>query len=182
VTLKAKKLLGDDRRKLILEWLKDSEEPLTGSKLAEKTNVSRQVIVQDISLLKAKNEPIIATSEGYIYLSKETQSDRKKCVVACKHTSEETLDELVTMVEYGVLVKDVTVEHKLYGELTALLMIGNKLQAEQFVKRIKEENAAYLLELTDGIHLHTLEADSEEQLEAVCNALQDKGYLISSSF
>lgn len=176
-----KKILGEDRRKLLLQWLKESKQPITGSKLAENTNVSRQVIVQDISLLKAKGEPIIATSEGYIYFSKEQESNRKQCVIACKHTKDETLDELLTIVEYGVLVRDITIEHQLYGEMTAQLMISNKLQVEQFVKRINETNAMYLLELTDGTHIHTLEADSEEQLEAACEALNEKGYLLSTN-
>ncbi|MHA4790996.1 HTH domain-containing protein, partial [Klebsiella pneumoniae] len=66
---KERKLLGEERRALILQWLKENHRPMTGTELANKTNVSRQVIVQDISLLKARNEPIIATSQGYLYLS-----------------------------------------------------------------------------------------------------------------
>ncbi|MBC8831661.1 HTH domain-containing protein, partial [Escherichia coli] len=52
-----KKILGDTRRQMILKWLKEAEAPISGNQLAQKTNVSRQVIVQDISLLKAGNEP-----------------------------------------------------------------------------------------------------------------------------
>ncbi|MCY8688763.1 HTH domain-containing protein, partial [Bacillus spizizenii] len=51
------KLMGANRRDQLLLWLKESTSPLTGGELAKKANVSRQVIVQDISLLKAKNEP-----------------------------------------------------------------------------------------------------------------------------
>lgn len=178
---KSNKILGEERRTLILKWLKESDEPLTGSKLAEKTNVSRQVIVQDVSLLKAKNEPIIATSGGYIYLTNNSEHDRIKWVIACQHKPEETLDELLTIIEYGVSVRDVIVEHPVYGELTASLMLSNKLQVEQFIQNVKEKNASYLLELTDGVHLHTLEADTEEQLEAACAALQEKGYLLSTN-
>lgn len=72
------KLLGEERRKQILQWLKETSEPITGGILAERTNVSRQAIVQDISLLKAKNEPIVATSQGYVYLSKNGLANRKK--------------------------------------------------------------------------------------------------------
>lgn len=62
------KLMGANRRDQLLLWLKESKSPLTGGELAKKANVSRQVIVQDISLLKAKNVPIIATSQGYVYM------------------------------------------------------------------------------------------------------------------
>ncbi|MER2142040.1 MAG: HTH domain-containing protein, partial [Priestia megaterium] len=47
-----KKILGEERRELILQWLKTENKPMTGSELSKRTNVSRQVIVQDISLLK----------------------------------------------------------------------------------------------------------------------------------
>ncbi|MFP3340115.1 HTH domain-containing protein, partial [Micrococcus sp. SIMBA_131] len=68
------KILGENRRSLLLQWLKESEKPLTGSDLSSRTNVSRQVIVQDISLLKARNEPIIATSQGYIMFNTEREN------------------------------------------------------------------------------------------------------------
>ena len=59
-----KKILGEERRTLLLNHLKSSNQALTGSQLAKLTNVSRQVIVNDMNLLKAKNEPIIATSQN----------------------------------------------------------------------------------------------------------------------
>lgn len=64
---------GTDRREQLLLWLK-SESPLTGSELARRSSVSRQVIVQDISLLKASQEPILATSQGYIYMEPAGQT------------------------------------------------------------------------------------------------------------
>ncbi|BBP91214.1 hypothetical protein BsIDN1_48320 [Bacillus safensis] len=52
-----RKLIGEERRNAILEWLKETDTPLTGAFfLAKKAAVSRQVIVQDISLLKAKKK------------------------------------------------------------------------------------------------------------------------------
>ncbi|MFK4997591.1 HTH domain-containing protein [Bacillus sp. N9] len=63
-----KKMLGDERREWILSQLKESKNPITGATLAKHSKVSRQVIVGDITLLKARNEPIIATSQGYMYM------------------------------------------------------------------------------------------------------------------
>ena len=63
-----KKLLGEEKRSKLLQILKASSTPITGSDLSKQTNVSRQVIVGDITLLKARNEPIIATSQGYLYM------------------------------------------------------------------------------------------------------------------
>ncbi|MBA2873641.1 transcription repressor NadR [Thermaerobacillus caldiproteolyticus] len=175
-----KKILGEQRRKLILQWLKESEQPLTGAELAAKTNVSRQVIVQDISLLKARNEPIIATSQGYLYLPTNVPHETYTRVVACYHAPEQTKEELQLIVDHGVTVKDVKIEHPVYGDLTASVMVSNRLEVEQFIQKIEETNSSYLLQLTDGTHLHTLEADSIAKLDAACLALKKAGFLIES--
>jgi uncharacterized protein len=175
-----KKILGEERRQLILQWLKESSKPLTGAELATKTNVSRQVIVQDISLLKSRNEPIIATSQGYLYLQTKPQEQTYTRVVACYHTPEQTLEELQLIVDHGVTVKDVTIEHPVYGDLTTSVMVSNRQEAEEFIKKIEETKSAYLLQLTDGTHLHTLEANSIAKLDAACEALKKAGFLIES--
>lgn len=175
-----KKILGEQRRQLILQWLKESGQPLTGAELAAKTNVSRQVIVQDISLLKARNEPIIATSQGYLYLPTTVPNEIYTRVVACYHKPEQTKEELQLIVDHGVTVKDVKIEHPVYGDLTASVMVSNRQEVEQFIQKIEETNSSYLLQLTDGTHLHTLEADSPSKLDAACLALKKAGFLIES--
>lgn len=174
-----KKKTGDERREIILKWLKEANEPLTGQMIAEKTNVSRQVIVQDISLLKAKNEPIIATAQGYIYISDKEPAYPYKRIIACYHQPHHTKDELLIMVDHGILVKDVTVEHPLYGELTASLMLKNRRDVTEFIKKMEETNASYLSDLTEGVHIHTIEAESPEQLTDVIQALEKAGFILS---
>ena len=98
---KSKKLLGEERRNQIIQWLRSENKPLTGTELSNRTHVSRQVIVQDISILKAKNEPILATSQGYIYQQPYTWPRFTK-IVACYHTPEQTMDELNLLVDHGV--------------------------------------------------------------------------------
>lgn len=175
-----KKILGDERRKLILEWLKDTGKPVKGGELAERTNVSRQVIVQDISLLKARKEPIIATSQGYMYFAQDSGFHSVERVIACKHDPEDTEAELMLLVDYGVTVKDVIIEHPVYGDLTASIMVSNRKEVEQFLKKMKKTNASLLSELTDGTHLHTIMASSEADLDDACRALQEAGYLLES--
>lgn len=174
------KVSGEKRRKFILEWLKESEEPITGSALAEKFNVSRQVIVQDVSLLKAKNEPILATAQGYLYMRESPAAAKKRRIIACCHSPEQTQDELNIMVDHGATVLDVTVEHPVYGQITASLMLRSRRDVRHFWNRVKETKASLLSELTDGIHLHTLEAETDEQLREVCEMLKNKGYLLSN--
>ena len=171
------RMLGKERRKYIVTKLQASTEPVTGKTLAEETGVSRQVIVTDMALLKTSNEPIIATNRGYIYMDKKENEYTHQKVIICQHTPEQARKELEIIVDYGVTVVDVIVEHPFYGELTGSLMIRSRFDVEQFLTAISTEEASLLSELTDGIHLHTIEADSEEKLQQACEQLQEAGIL-----
>lgn len=173
----SEKLDGKERRKYIVQLLKSEQNPITGQKIAEVTGVSRQVIVTDIALLKASDEPIIATNRGYLYMRKKQSSETYKRIVICKHRPEETAAELNAIVDCGVTVEDVIVEHPIYGELTGSLMIKSRYDVEQFTNAIEKKEASLLSVLTDGIHLHTLEADSVEKLDAACEKLDELGIL-----
>jgi uncharacterized protein len=173
-----KKILGEERRSVILQLLKDSPVPLTGSELANRTNVSRQVIVGDITLLKAKNEPILATSQGYMYFKQNANTYSFERTIACKHFPQDTERELNLLVDHGVLVKDVKIEHRVYGDLTASIMVSNRQEVKQFLENMEKTKASLLSELTDGIHLHTISATSTQILDKAEAALRAEGFLI----
>lgn len=173
------KILGDKRRELILKWLKESENPITGSSLATRTKVSRQVIVQDISLLKAQNEPIIATAKGYLYIQQELNTPAYQWVIAVKHSPENTREELEILVDHGVTIQDVTVEHPIYGDLQGSLMISNRKEVNEFIEKIQSSQASLLSELTEGVHMHTLGADREDHLKSACQELKKAGFLLT---
>jgi len=177
VHTKTKRKNGDERRDRILEILRQSTEPVTGGELADKMSVSRQIIVQDISLLKAKEHPIIATSQGYMYLAQQKSSSKER-IIACRHSAKETRHELNLIVDRGVTVKNVTVEHPLYGEITVSLMIRNRLDVIRFMNKIEQTGASLLSSLTDGTHLHLLEAPSDSMLDEAVQALERAGYLL----
>ncbi|ANU25625.1 transcription repressor NadR [Planococcus versutus] len=172
-----KKLLGEQRRQFLLKKIKTSDKPLTGSELAGLANVSRQVIVGDMTLLKAKGEPIIATSQGYLYLADritEVASRR----IACRHEGKDTEQELKLLVQAGVTVKDVSIEHPVYGELTAGIHVSTAEEVDAFMKRVRDTGASYLLELTEGTHLHTITAHDNATLEKAVSEMRDHGYLL----
>ncbi|WP_249872339.1 transcription repressor NadR [Oceanobacillus saliphilus] len=173
-----KKMSSANRQQLIIETLKRARRPVSGSDFACKANVSRQVIVQDVSILKAKNEPIIATSQGYLYLKEEKEDILERKVIACKHGAEQTQEELYLIVDHGITIKDVIVEHAVYGDLTASICVSNRREVDQFLEKINAADAPYLSSLTDGVHLHTLEADSMDKIEAACQDLKKAGILI----
>lgn len=175
------KILGEERRELILKWLMDSNVPITGADLSAKTNVSRQVIVGDVSILKARNYPILATAQGYVYIKEQLKTDLISKVIACKHLLEDTEEELNIIVDHGGIIKDVIVEHQVYGDLTATLMIRNRRDVKEFISKMISTKAALLSQLTDGVHLHTIEARTQAELDDICIALANAGFLLEDN-
>lgn len=169
---------GDARRKRILELLHEEKLPLSGNELAGKLGVSRQVIVQDIALLRAVDKNILSTNKGYLFFVEKNGLDRKKRTYKVKHKDEEIQDELNTIVDFGGKILDVVVEHDIYGQISVDLIINSRADADAFVKSIAEYHTRPLNNLTHGLHFHTVEADTEEILDKIENELSKKGYLI----
>ncbi len=174
------KSTGEQRRQRILETLKKAASPVTGTELAQMANVSRQVIVQDIALLRASRHPILATPQGYLYHDADVSREQYPCtrVIACKHRWEETETELNTLVDHGVQVLDVIVEHPIYGELRGSLMLKNRRDVQHFLKNIEDSGASLLSSLTGGVHLHTVAAETESLIDEACQALSRLGILL----
>lgn len=171
------RMTGEDRRKYIVKTLKQNTSPITGSKLAKETGVSRQVIVTDMALLKTSNEPIIATNRGYMYLDQDANDHKHRKVIVVQHTPDQAREELEAIVDSGVTVVDVMVEHPFYGGLTGSLMLRSRYDVDQFIEAINQRKASLLSELTGGVHLHTIEADAEDKIEQACARLKAAGIL-----
>ena len=67
------------RRESLLRILKTSDRPVKGVDLAKELNVTRQVIVKDIALLRASGADILATSNGYIIYTTKNKEFEIKC-------------------------------------------------------------------------------------------------------
>ncbi|MGN7409769.1 transcription repressor NadR [Sporosarcina sp. SAFN-010] len=170
---------SEARRVQILELLKQADTPMTGKEIGERTGVSRQIVVGDINLLKAVDEPIVATSRGYLYMNDPESAGQIERIVVCQHAAHQTEEELTIFVDHGVTVKDVRVEHPVYGDLTASIMVANRMEVKEFLDKITASNAAYLSALSDDFtHLHTVMADSEKQLDQAFEALRKAGILV----
>ena len=79
-----------ERRKAIVNLLLSSTEAISGGTLSEEFGVSRQIIVQDITVLKGSGYDILSTHNGYII----QKSPLKERVLKLQHTTEQTEDEL----------------------------------------------------------------------------------------
>jgi transcriptional regulator of NAD metabolism len=97
----------------------------------------------------------------------------------CKHRPEQTEEELKLIVDYGVSVQDVIVEHPVYGDLTAPIRVGTRKEVDDFIRKISSTQATYLSQLTGGIHLHTLNASDEDKINDACAALEQAGFLMT---
>lgn len=168
---------GKERREAIMQDLQEQKEPVTGTALAKKYNVSRQVIVQDIALIRALGIHILSTSEGY--LLSIIKKDTIKRAFTVKHTMNEIEDELCTIVDLGGHIINVIVSHPVYGEIMVDMMISSRKGVSKFMEKLNNKDFVPLMSLTAGEHLHIVEAEDEETLDDIESALKTKGYLVN---
>lgn len=167
------------RRDKIIKMLNEADSPLSASSLASATKVSRQVIVGDIALLRAAGEHILATPRGYVLQNDSTDTSDYPYigVLACKHDDANLLSELYSIVDLGGTVIDVTIEHSVYGQLSGILDIHSRRDADLFFEQVTTSNGKPLSALTDGIHLHRIGCRDEETFALIKEDLSSKGLL-----
>lgn len=171
-------MTGEERRHRILQMLKEQDFPLSGTSLANEFHVSRQVIVQDIALMRAENHDILSTNRGYLYRRDDTRSGMPKHVFFVRHSTEQVLEEFLTITELGGKVLDVVVEHEIYGQIRVDLLIENSQDAREFYAKLCTSHDNPLKVLTGDCHYHTVAAPSEKLLELIRQELDNKGFLL----
>lgn len=157
-----------ERKYEIVAILKSLKRPVKGKDLSERLNVSRQIIVSDIAALREEGYKIISTRDGYIL----DTGGKVRRTVAVRHSSDEIYDELKTIVELGGKVLDVIVEHPIYGEISGRIDVESLDDVEKFITLLRTSNTKPLLEISDGIHLHTIETADEETMEKILKAIE----------
>ena len=160
-------MTGSERRTAIINQIKNSTVPVSGKALAAQYAVSRQVIVQDIALIRAAGHEIISTNRGYL-LNEDASVQRTFKVK----------EELYSIVDLGGSVKNVMVNHRVYGHMEAELNITSRRKAAEFLDDIKTGKSSPLKNITSDYHYHVVEADSEETLDMIEAALREKGFLL----
>ena len=169
---------SQERRREILKCLTASQGPVRAAALASRLGVSRQVIVGDVALLRAAGEAVSATPRGYVVTR---DAGYVVHTVACSHSAEDMERELNIMVDNGCTVRDVIVEHPIYGQLAGALELKSRYDVSRFVSRAAKEEARPLSMLTNGIHLHTLLCPDEEAYERVLDELKREGLLLEQA-
>ncbi|MDE6667515.1 MAG: transcription repressor NadR [Clostridia bacterium] len=165
---------AEKRREEILSLIGNAENPIPANVLAERFAVSRQVIVQDIAILRANGLDVTATNRGYV-LNTKIQATR---VFKCRHSFEEIVDEGVLIIEAGGRIEDIFVNHRVYGRISSRLDLINRTHVEELYRSLVSGASKPLMSVTDGYHYHTVSADSEEILDNIENLLRSRGFLI----
>ena len=165
---------GVERREEILNLIKNTNEALSGSAIAKKMSVSRQVIVQDIALLKAAGHDIISTNRGYV-LNTQQRAERVFKVV---HKDDEIAEELNPIVDLGGTIEDVFVWHRIYGKISAKMDINSRRNVAEYIESLKTGRSSPLKNVTSEYHYHTVSADSEKTLDLIERTLAEKGFLV----
>lgn len=167
---------GQERRQMIMETLQEASEPLSGTALAGMFHVSRQVIVQDMALLRAEHQNILSTNKGYLLFDANKEAPMQKRVLMVHHTTDQVLEEFYSIVDLGGKVLNVSIDHEIYGQITVDLLINNRQDADEFVEKLRTSRARPLKELTEDYHYHTIAAPTTLILDHIEQELQKKGF------
>lgn len=154
-----------ERRDTILAMLRKADKPVTGTDMARVCQVSRQIIT-----------PIISTPRGY-----QLQEFRKHGVqesFLCRHGADQVEAELNAIVDNGGVVHNVVVEHEVYGFMEGELNLRSRRDVQLYIQRMKETKAPLLSTMSNGIHTHLVETNTEEEMEAIRKALEKLGVLV----
>ena len=174
-----KPLDGERRREEIIRLLAGSRSPVSGTELARRLKVSRQVIVQDVALLRAVNKNILSTNKGYLLFDPGRESGECRKTLCVRHTTEQVLEEFYGIVDLGGKILDVVVEHELYGQIAVDLIIASRQDAEEFYQKMRENRAKPLKELTEDVHYHNIVAKDAASMERIERVLEEKGFLLA---
>lgn len=166
---------SEQRRNSIIELLKKSDSAISATSLASTFNVTRQVIVADIAILRASGYNIFANNRGY-KLNTINQDLIKKIVV--QHNKEDVTNEFYAIVDNGGKIIDVIVEHPIYGQIAVELNIASRYDADEFVGRLNNSNCNPLSLLTQGIHIHTIEIPNDKSFDRILTQLSNLHILV----
>lgn len=164
---------GQARREYELELFRKSREPISGSELSRQTGVSRQVIVQDVALLRTAGYDVASTPRGYLLAGQDVCRREFKV----QHTDAQIEEELWLIVDHGGCVEDVSVNHRTYGRISAPLGIKCRRDVARFLEDIRTGKSSPLLNITSGYHFHNVSAEDEETLDEIESELDKAGFL-----
>ena len=147
--------------------------------MASQFGVSRQVIVQDMAVIRASTPGILSTTRGYVL-----QQDKD---IACtrefkvRHGQEQAAEELNLIVDCGGRVKNISISHRVYGRVTAEMDIRSRQDVNEFVQAINSSHSSVLSSATSGYHYHLIEASSQARLDLIGRTAEESRFPCTTS-
>ena len=130
-----------------------------------------------MAILRAGGADVIATPRGYLLRNPEPAAHRTVIEVQLDRAA--MVDELTILVDLGIRVVDISVDHPVLGPLRAELNIASRQDVTEFDERLEETKSRPLFELTGGRHSHTVESSRPDLLERARVLLTQRGYLVA---
>ena len=165
-----------ERRAAILQQLAHAGAPIAARTLATHYGVSRQVIVQDLAVIRASHPGIISTARGYV-LEQSDQPAGCTREFKVRHTPDRTGQELNLIVDCGGRVKNISISHRVYGRITAEMDIRSRQDVREFLQSFEDSSSTVLSTATDGYHYHLVEAANPDRLSLIEKELKEHGFL-----
>ena len=166
-------MTGSERRQKLLQLLSGTQTPISGTSLAKHFTVSRQVIVQDMAVIRAYTPGIISTTKGYV-MEQESRCVREFKV---RHKQSDAAKELNLIVDCGGRVCNISISHRVYGRVSAEMDIRSRQDVTEFIAALNDSQSTVLSTATSGYHYHLVEAASEERLDLIGEQLKAAGFL-----
>lgn len=155
--------------------LRSSPEPITGSTFSDQLGVSRQAIVNDIAILRAAGEQITGSPRGYRMAD---DPPGVRALIRCDHPPDRGREEFEILLDRGITVLDVGVEHSVLGEVRAPILIETRADIDRCSETITEAGEMPLSAITRGVHSHMVRAPNRDALDAAMRELRERGILI----
>ena len=70
------------------------------------------------------------------------------------------------------------VNHRVYGQMEANIMIRSRRNVTEFMEDIKSGKSSPLKNITSNYHYHKVSADSERTLNLIEDDLKKRGFLV----
>ena len=129
-----------ERRGEILKILKQTEVPIAARELAGRFGVSRQVIVQDLAVIRASTPGILSTTKGYV-MQQDSSCTREFKV---RHSQDKAAQELNLIVDCGGHVKNISISHRVYGRVSAEMDIRSRQDVSEFIQALQNSRSTVL--------------------------------------
>ena len=167
-------MTGEERRACILRDLKEADRLIRGTTLAIRYGVSRQVIVGDISLLRAAGIPIYSCPRGYS-IKKCVKEHGLRYKIQSKLRDDNIATGLMAVVRDGGQVYSIGVEHKVYGNIEGKVSLKTEQDVIKHMKRLHESKSSLLSSVCEGEHYLYIDVPDEETYIKIRNKFHTLG-------